>query len=204
MSRFQPQYSPEFRRQKVELVRMGRTPEDLAREFEPHAQTIEAWVKRAAREEGKRTDIPCAAEREELIRLRRENHRLRQERDILSKAAAWFARESKGTASKLLPIFRGNQSEAPFSLRLAETLERAKGFEPSTPTLARSCSTTELRPLGVGSAVVSKARATMQQACPRARPRHIAMERVTGDRRPWPASPPPPPNAPRLKPFAAT
>ena len=99
MSRFRPQYPPEFRRQMVELVRMGRTPEDLAREFEPHAQSIVAWVKRAEREEGKRTDMPSAAEREELVRLRRENHRLRQERDILSKAAAWFARESRATPS---------------------------------------------------------------------------------------------------------
>ena len=99
MARFRPQYPPEFRRQMVELVRMGRTPEDLSREFEPHAQAIEAWVKRAGREEGKRTDLPSAAEREELVRLRRENHRLRQERDILSKAAAWFARESKATPS---------------------------------------------------------------------------------------------------------
>ena len=40
-----------------------------------------------------------SAEREELSRLRRENHRLRQERDILAKAAAWFARESKATPS---------------------------------------------------------------------------------------------------------
>ena len=83
----------------VELVRLGRTAEDLSREFEPHAQTIEAWVKRAEREECQRTDLPSGAEREELVRLRRENHRLRQERDILSKAAAWFARESRATPS---------------------------------------------------------------------------------------------------------
>ncbi len=83
----------------VELVRMSCTPEDLAREFEPHAQLIVAWVKRAERKEGKRTDMPSAAERAELVRLRRENHRLRQERDILSKAAAWFARESRATPS---------------------------------------------------------------------------------------------------------
>ena len=69
----------------VELVRSGRTPEDLAREFEPTAPSIAAWVKQA--------------EREEWSRLRRENHRLRQERDILAKAATWFARESKVTPS---------------------------------------------------------------------------------------------------------
>lgn len=95
MPRFRTAYPPEFRRQMVELVRSGRTPEELSREFEPTAQSITNWVRQAERDIGKRTDGPTSAEREELIRLRRENHRLRQERDILSKAAAWFARESK-------------------------------------------------------------------------------------------------------------
>ena len=87
MPRFRSAYSPEFRRQMVELVRSGRTPEELAREFEPTAQSIANWVKQADRDAGRRTDGPTSAEREELIRLRRENQRLRQERDILSKAA---------------------------------------------------------------------------------------------------------------------
>jgi len=56
-------------------------------------------VKQAECDAGKRTDGPSTAEREELVRLRRENQRLRQERDILSKAAAWFARESKANPS---------------------------------------------------------------------------------------------------------
>ncbi len=68
----------------VELVRSGRTPEALAREFEPTAQSIADWVRQAERDAGKRSDGPTSAVREELIRLRRENHRLRQERDILS------------------------------------------------------------------------------------------------------------------------
>jgi transposase len=67
----------------------------LAREFEPTAQSISSWVKQADRDAGNRIDGPTTAEREELARLRRENHRLRQKRDILAKAAAWFARESK-------------------------------------------------------------------------------------------------------------
>jgi transposase len=83
----------------VELARSGRTPEELSREFEPTAQSIWSWVKQAERDAGKRTDGPSSGEREELARLRRENHRLRQERDILAKAAAWFAKESKGTPS---------------------------------------------------------------------------------------------------------
>lgn len=49
-------------------------------------------------------DGPTSAGREELIRLRRENQRLRLERDILSKAAAWFARESK---AKAIPVVIG-------------------------------------------------------------------------------------------------
>lgn len=95
MPRFRSADPPEFRRQMVELVRSGRTAEDLSREFEPTAQSIANWVRQAKRDAGKSSDGPTSAEREELIRLRRENHRLRQERDILSKAAAWFARESK-------------------------------------------------------------------------------------------------------------
>ena len=66
----------------------GRTPEELAGEFEPTAQSISTWVKQAERDAGRRADGPTSAEREELGRLRRENHRLRQERDILAKAAA--------------------------------------------------------------------------------------------------------------------
>ncbi len=97
MPRYRTAYRPEFRRQMVDLVRSGRTPEELAREFEPTAQSISTWVKQAERDAGKRIDGPASAEREEPARLRRENHRLRQERDILAKAAAWFARESKAS-----------------------------------------------------------------------------------------------------------
>jgi transposase-like protein len=62
-----------------------RTPEELAREFEPTAQPISTWVKQAERDADKRIDRPTSAEREEPGRLRRENHRPRQERDILAK-----------------------------------------------------------------------------------------------------------------------
>ena len=92
-------YPEEFRRQMVELVRAGRNPYDLAREFEPSAEAIRSWVRRADRDEGRGSrgrgdDGPTTAEREELARLRRENKQLRLERDILAKAAAWFARET--------------------------------------------------------------------------------------------------------------
>ena len=92
-------YAPEFRRQMVDLVRSGRTPEELSREFEPTAQAIWNWVRQADRDDGRRQDGPTSAEREELTRLRRENRQLRQERDILAKAAAWFARETAVTPS---------------------------------------------------------------------------------------------------------
>jgi transposase len=94
-------YAPEFRQQMVDLVRAGRDPEDLAREFEPSAQAIRNWVADADRRDGRRVPKPAAAdaaltstERDELARLRRENKQLRLERDILSRAAAWFARET--------------------------------------------------------------------------------------------------------------
>ena len=89
-----PPYPPEFRRQIVELSRSGRTPEELAREFEPSAQTIRNWIKQADLDEGRRKDGVTTEERAELRRLRRENKTLRLEREILSKAAAWFAQET--------------------------------------------------------------------------------------------------------------
>jgi len=100
MAKSHPPYAPEFRRQMVELVRAGRVPEELAREFEPSAQAIRNWVRQADRDEGRRADGLTSEEREELRRLRRENRQLRLERDILSKAAAWFARETGSVPEK--------------------------------------------------------------------------------------------------------
>ena len=94
MRRTRPPYTPEFRRQMVELVQAGRSPDELAREFEPTAQSIRNWVGQAARDAGNGDNGLTTAEREELSWLRRENRQLRLERDILSKAAAWFARET--------------------------------------------------------------------------------------------------------------
>ena len=94
MAKTRPPYTPEFRRQMIELVRAGRSPEELADEFEPTAQSIRNWVAQAERDAGRRNDGLSSSERDELSRLRRENRQLRQEREILSKAAAWFARET--------------------------------------------------------------------------------------------------------------
>jgi transposase len=60
MHRYRTAYPPEFRRQMVDLVRSGRTPEELAREFEPTAQSISTWVKQAERDAGKRVDGPTS------------------------------------------------------------------------------------------------------------------------------------------------
>ena len=94
MPRSRPPYAPEFRQQMIDLVRSGRNTESLSREFEPTAQTIHNWVRQADLDDGRRDDGATSAEREELRRLRRDNKRLRQEREILAKAAAWFARET--------------------------------------------------------------------------------------------------------------
>ena len=94
MPKSRPPYSDEFRQQILELVRAGRNPEELAKEFEPTAQTIRNWIKQAERDAGQRQDGLTRDEKVELARLRKENKQLRLEREILSKAAAWFARET--------------------------------------------------------------------------------------------------------------
>jgi transposase len=93
-------YTPEFRQQMVELVRLGRKYEDLAEEFGCTSWSIRQWVKRAERDAGRGDGGLTSAEREELTRLRRENRKLRLEREILSKAAAWFATESTATPKR--------------------------------------------------------------------------------------------------------
>jgi len=94
MPKSHPPYPPEYRQRLIELVRAGHTPEELARKFEPTAQAIRNWVVQADRDTGRRQDGLTTEEREELRRLRREVKGLREERDILKKAAAWFARET--------------------------------------------------------------------------------------------------------------
>jgi transposase len=78
----------------------GRTPEELARQFEPSAQAIRNWIRQADRDNGRRQDGLTTEEREEVRRLRREVKVLREEREILRKAAAWFAKETTSIPSK--------------------------------------------------------------------------------------------------------
>ena len=90
-----PAYPPEFRREAVQMLRAGRTPRELARE--PRRVRADA-AKLASPRRGdrhERTDVPTSAELEELRALRRENARLKQERDLLKRAAAFFAAENE-------------------------------------------------------------------------------------------------------------
>jgi transposase len=100
MPKSRPPYPLEFRCQMVELVRAGRKPSELAREFQVASQSIKNWVKQSDLDAGLRHDGLTSAEHEELLRLRREVRRLREEREILAKAAAWFARESESIPPK--------------------------------------------------------------------------------------------------------
>ena len=95
MGTTQKRYSAELQEQLVRLARSGRSPKELSREYEPSEQTIRNWVKQAELDDGSRSDGLTTDERDELTRLRRENARLKEEREILSKAAAWFAQETE-------------------------------------------------------------------------------------------------------------
>ena len=90
-------YTPEYRRRMVGLVRSGRSPDSVAEEHEPSGQSIRNWVRQAERHAGRRLDGLSSEEKDELRRLRRENRKLREEREILAKAAAWFAQETDKT-----------------------------------------------------------------------------------------------------------
>ena len=94
MPKSRPAYPAEYRRRIIELARAGRSVNELAREFEPSANAIRYWLKQAGLDEGLRSDGLTTDERTELNRLRRENRVLREEREILAKAAAWFATET--------------------------------------------------------------------------------------------------------------
>jgi transposase-like protein len=100
MPKSKPPYPDEFRARVVELARAGRTLRSLSREFSVTETTIRSWVRQADLDQGRRSDGLTSEEKQELARLRKENARLREERDILEKAAAWFAQESVGSRKK--------------------------------------------------------------------------------------------------------
>lgn len=95
MPRTRPRYPDEFRREAVQMLRAGRSPRDLAEALGVSEQTLRNWRRQAQLDRGERDDGLTSNEREELRRLRRENARLKQERDLLKRAAAFFAAETE-------------------------------------------------------------------------------------------------------------
>ena len=89
-------YTEEYKHHLLELVREGRTPEQLAKEYEPSARTIRNWMRAAERA----MTTAESDKDQEIKKLKAENDRLREERDILKKAAAWFASESVSTRKR--------------------------------------------------------------------------------------------------------
>lgn len=88
-------YPDEFREEAVRLVRQSDSSvAKVARELGINAETLRTWVRAAEVETGDRAGL-TKVERAELVELRRRVKRLEQEREILGKAAAFFAREGK-------------------------------------------------------------------------------------------------------------
>lgn len=98
MSQRSKAYPQEFRRKIVELHEAGRSVVELAEEFEPCQQTIRKWIKQDQLDAGERDDGQ-SSEEEEIRRLRSEVRQLKEEREILKKAAAWFAQETNPTTN---------------------------------------------------------------------------------------------------------
>jgi transposase len=96
MPKSRPPYPPEFRREAVAMVRSGRSVREVAEALGMTEQSLRNWAKQEALDRHERDDGLTSAEREELRQLRRENARLKQERDLLKRAAAFFARETDG------------------------------------------------------------------------------------------------------------
>ena len=87
-------FPPEYKAEVVELIRSGKTVGQVARELDLTETAVREWIKRADLDAGRRADGLTTAERDELRRLRREVRDLREEREILRKAAVFFARET--------------------------------------------------------------------------------------------------------------
>ena len=101
MPKTRPSYPPEFRQKIVALVKAGRKYAELAEEFKVAEPTIRTWVKKTNISENPTSPEAIAfAEQEELKQLRKEVRILREERDFLKKAAAWFAQETGAQSSK--------------------------------------------------------------------------------------------------------
>ena len=95
MPRTRPPYPDDFRRDAVGLVRSGRTVKDDAESLGVSQQTLRNWDRQTQLDLHERDDGLTSQEREELRELRKRVRRLEQEREILKRAAAFFARETE-------------------------------------------------------------------------------------------------------------
>jgi len=95
MPKTKPPYPEQFRREAVELVRGGRSIVDVAESLGVSAQSLRNWARQEQADRGERHDTLTSAERDELRELRKRVKRLEQERDILKRATALFARETE-------------------------------------------------------------------------------------------------------------
>ena len=95
MPKTRPAYPEEFRREAVQMLRAGRTPRELAESLGVSQQTLRNWRRQDEVDRHERDDGLTSDERDELRRLRREKVRLKQERDLLKRAAAFFAAETE-------------------------------------------------------------------------------------------------------------
>ena len=95
MPKTRPAYPEQFRREAIELLRAGRTPRELSESLGVSQQTLRNWRRQDQVDRHERDDGLTSDERDELRRLRRENVRLMQERDLLKRAAAFFAKETE-------------------------------------------------------------------------------------------------------------
>jgi len=100
MSRKRRVYPPEFRHKVLELIRAGRNQTEVARELEISRQTVTNWMRHEDLGGGRRSDGLTVVEHDEVMKLRKRVRQLEIEREILSKAAAWFARETDAIPSK--------------------------------------------------------------------------------------------------------
>src|SRR5690242_20247355 len=108
-----PPYSPEYRRKIVALVRAGRNPNELAKEFECSAQSIRNWAAQAQADAGERDDLLSSTERDELRKLRRENRQLKLEREILGKSHGLVRTGDPFDARQGFEFVRANQAAYP-------------------------------------------------------------------------------------------
>jgi|SRR5450755_317541 transposase len=98
MTKSHAPYPAEFRAEAIRLVQhSGKPAAEIARRLEVSTETLRVWVRQADLDAGRRVDGPTTEETEEVRRLRREVRVLREEREILIKAAAFFARETVQT-----------------------------------------------------------------------------------------------------------